>query len=223
MNLRRVIENHDLMHFMGISLMSTPFFSKRTVRAYVDRFANGGSPFILLVADSLEFFNLLFLKNMPPQEAAGRARRVALGYLRGYQRIRHTHPNVRVVLTSQVECSVGFARCATAAYREYLTNTDFRSAVDRDVIQNLGDRVIPILNTGHTPGLQSYVIGEVAISLFMHSCAGPRVKVKQVSPRTTGVLPELGRFRPLLQAAGVARSQVLYEAWTPRQQLSDAA
>lgn len=198
--LARLLAESPRTYVLGVSLISNRFFTKSRVEGYLRRYDD--RPFVLLLADSLEAINYRYIRGFSTREAIERARHSGETYLQGFQKLVPRYPNLLPVLTSSVETLSGFhdVRCAVARYFRH--DAAFRRDIREEVVENLGPRGKHLLSHSHDPRIESYLLGEVAITLFLYRLAGGN-RVTQLSPRATSILAHMPAYANLLEQVGV--------------------
>ncbi|MEW8063338.1 MAG: hypothetical protein AB2776_19005 [Candidatus Thiodiazotropha endolucinida] len=209
---------HDeVSYFMGISLMSTRFFSKNVIWNYLQHFDADNRHFVILVADSLESHNYQHFYSLPIDEARHKSKSIGMNYLRGYEKVGRNFNKCRIVLTSDLEMDHRYALTRKKVVEFYSTSREFRNNVKFEVKKNLGAFIdgLPQMNPEHHPSdLERYVLGEIAITLYLHQISGA-IELQQVSRNKQSILTELTQYEDLLLATKTYLTSGSYIHWTP--------
>ena len=221
----RLLSENPSSYFMGVSLSSTQFFSKKTVRKYLEHYEAVNTPFVLLVADSLEAINYQYLRGASVSKANVAARSIGQTYLSGYSKLTQEFPKFRAVSTSAIERRAEFHKVSRLVMQEFRRNMTFRREVQAEVIRNLGSRGndrlarIPI----GRPRIEGYVLGEIAHSLFLYSRADRGTRIMQVSRNRDSILNRSYVLAELFHRLGIEPFSHDYLFWNPEDADLDVA
>jgi len=202
------ISMSDKSYFLGVSLMSNKFFSKRKLCEYLSLFDANKHPFLLLVADSLEAVNYECIRMLNRGEALRRSSINGENYLRGYSKLGCDYKRLIPVLTSSIEQQPDYHIFYESTLMCFRTDSHFRQAVRDTVMQNLGDRVAWLLsdNSSNSPTIERYVLGELSISLYLYFNFR-NTQLTQIIPGGKGIFFRLREFKTLLNSVGLDHSQ----------------
>jgi tRNA-dependent cyclodipeptide synthase len=206
------------LHFLGISLMSNQFFSKRVIRSYARRFSGEDSRFLVVVADSLEAVNYRYINDLSPSEASRKALRVGKGYLAGVSRALLSFPHSRALSASSLESLGEYQSLLRDLRTFFISHSGFSSAIRKEVSANLGTRAESLLSGDPTSiSLEEYVLREIALSILIIRM-WPNSLVTQVS-RTGGLMATLAETHPdLLACAHLNPGRWQYMVWMPTEE-----
>lgn len=211
-------EATDQVAFMGVSLMSTNFFSKQTITRYAGKFGAWNSPFALVVADSLEEINYRFLKGLPAHLARAKARTIGKSLVNGYSRLRAGCPGLFPVLSSKIEQEAEYIPFRDLVTDAFGADPLFRHEVQCELVSNIGSRAYQYMarESAGKPLFEDYLVREIAISLFL--CSYWRDKaVTQVSPSGNSLLRRLHSFESFRKAMNLDPHRLQYVAWSPQE------
>ena len=177
-------------YFMGISLTSVGFFSKKIVSNYIKSLNSNAISFTVLVADSLEKWNYMYFKNYSEYKAYKKAKTVGKQFYDGYIKLSHIFPHLNVILSSDIEKMDNFNSMFSIIWEYYNSNINFQYDVKKQVKRNLKNKLGDLEAKYISDILSLYLIEEVAITVGIYS-GSILSKMVQISPKIDILLNEL--------------------------------
>lgn len=215
-----IYKNIDLApegdYFLGISLTSTFFFSKKMIEKYYSKLQPKAKSLLVLVADSIEKYNYIYFKKISPDEALLKALQVGKQYEAGYKKLVVKFPSLSVILLSDLDPSPKLNRLKTIARDFFSKDELFRIAVEQQVKENIGGH-LSSLRIDQVPSiLLEYILDELAVTVGIYSGKILTRRI-QVSPRLDTLLLRVyqGDFPKLSTALQIQPDELQYLVFKP--------
>lgn len=207
------LRSSDRSYFVGVSVSKNRLFSKAALLEYEHKFCCGKHPLIIVLGDSLEIVNYRHLNNLQFDQAIAKAKRVGRNYYRGYRKLHNANSNIIPVRTWHLDQHSLLRRMRRQVRDFYWHDIAFKDRVRNEVVRNVESVTGKgALKNGPQITLEEYVLGEVAISLFIYAQAG-QDRAIQLSPTRVSLLKELGDQQELLAWMGMVNYSCRYVWW----------
>ncbi|MGE0252250.1 MAG: tRNA-dependent cyclodipeptide synthase [Dongiaceae bacterium] len=158
------LEYKDCYAFLGVSIGSTPLEGEKLKETLIwlrSKFNKAG----LIIADSLQRYNLMAFNNMTEQEALEETRRLSKMYISSHKNLLH---GLDLIYWDDLRKISGFEEMRTAFRECYASNSQFRTVVDGDIQGYIARRSLPFddQEKQHQYCLE-YIFEELAIDTLL--------------------------------------------------------
>jgi len=168
--------------FLGVSLISTQFFSKKCINNYARWALQHYRRFLIVIADTGELINWITLKKISYEEASERIQYRVNCLIKGYKKAIITYEDVDILRMSSIVLNDDYETIYKLIKDEYSINKHFRERVNATIANNIGGLLASLeLGNQILKKLSPYIFHELAVSIYLKWFNKPSYP-SQVSP-----------------------------------------
>jgi len=191
--------------FLGVSLMTTDFYSKARIKAYAKWSLAKFERFLVVIADVPEEINWVVLKGVKKEDAKLKIIYRTESLRKGYLRALGGLQGAIVLSVSEISNKEKYGEIYSIIFDEYKTNIKFQKDVDATVSNNLSGLLASISASNDIiKSLAPYVLHEFSVSIFLKWYNKPSFSI-QISPRPDQLMENVlsGRSSATIKRIGI--------------------
>lgn len=198
--------------FLGVSLMTTDFYSKARIRAYAKWSLSKFGRFLVVIADLPEETNWVVIKGISKAEAKSRINTRTENLKKGYLRALKDLDNTNVISATELSFVERYDDIFSLLSNGYEQDKEFMEKVNSTIHTNLSGLLASIDTAGSIiESLAPYVLHEYAISILLKWYYTPSYSA-QVSPKPDALMKDVlcGRCGSILNMLGITPESYEY-------------
>lgn len=169
--------------FLGVSLVTTNFFSKVRIKAYAKWSLKKFNRFLVVIADVPEEINWVVLKGINTNEAKLKIADRTKNLRKGYQRALIDLKEASVISVSEISENHAYNEIYHIILDEYENDMIFKKDVNSTINKNLSGLFNSIDATNSIVlSLAPYVLHELSVTIFLKWYHNPSFS-SQISPK----------------------------------------